>query len=167
MNHHITQKISPAITKEINKPYKNIGVNDEQGTSHMVNIFSDFPDFANIKVGSIIRGKIEKNGQYENLVSEVQGRSRNNGFTAYKEAVIEKSMERKEQSIAKSRDNKDWSIKVSSTWRDAVTLATTEYKDKTVLDGLEQAVLKWRRFCWDNFDVDISDTDAITGKLNK
>ena len=86
-------------------------------------------------------------------------------FMKAKEASIEKAVERKEQGIARSQDNKDWSIKTSSTMNHAVDLAIAEYRDKTVLDGLDEAVLKWRRFLWNNWEVELKDTDPTTDKM--
>jgi hypothetical protein len=130
---------------------------DEKGGSHKVNIWSDFPDFANINVGSVLRGKIEPNGQYENIVSETQAKRPTGAGGAYKEKVIGEAMQRKETSIGKFQDSKEFSIKVASTMSGAVALACAEYKDKTVLDTLDKAVLKWREFLWENWDKDVKD----------
>lgn len=114
-----------------------------------------------VEGGEILAG-IVIDGNYKNLISAVEKPKGNSG---YKEKVIGEAMTRKEEGIAKSQDNKEWGIKVSSTMNHAVDLAIAEFKDKTVLDTLDQAVLKWRRFLWDNWDVDVKDTDAITGKM--
>jgi hypothetical protein len=144
------------ITKT-NKPYKQLTVRQENGTEHKVNIWSDFPNFANVIVGSVIRGKIEPNGQYMNLVSELQiNKPTEARGGVYKTAQIEKTMERKEQSIAKSQDNKDWSIRTASTMNKAVELAIAEIKDITTLNTLENDILKWREWLWRNWEV--SDT---------
>lgn len=82
------------------------------------------------------------------------------GNGAYKTQQIEKSMERKESSITKFQDNKEWSIKVSSTMRDAVLLAIAEGKPEA------DRVLAWRKWLWNNWDVELDDTDALTGKIN-
>jgi hypothetical protein len=66
-------------------------------------------------------------------------------------------MERKEGSIAKFQDNKEFSIMVASSMSGAIALACAEYKDKTVLDTLDQAVLKWRQFILDNWNIDPKD----------
>lgn len=146
-------KTTDKITKT-NKPYKALEVTDEQGTSHQVNIFSDFPDFANLTVDSVIRGKLEKNGQYENLVSETISKGRA-GNPAFKTQQIEKVMERKEASISNFQDNKELSIKMASTMRMAVDLATAEYTmNKGSFDKLEELVPKWREFCWNMWNVE-------------
>ena len=55
-------------TTKTGKSYKKLKIEGEDGT-HNVNIFSDWPDYANITFGSTIDGTIEKNGQYENIRS--------------------------------------------------------------------------------------------------
>jgi len=144
------------ITKT-NKPYKKLTIEAPAGNSLDVNIFSDFPDFANITIGSVIRGKLEQKGQYWNILSETQTKRPVGQSGAYKEKVIGEAMQRKEGSIAKFQDNKEFSIMVASTMSGAVALAVAEYKDKTVLDTLDQAVLKWRQFLLDNWNVDPKD----------
>lgn len=143
-------------------PYKALEVQDEAGAVFKVNIFNDFPDFANVKEGSVVRGQLVQKGQYTNLLSETQNKPRGGAF---KEKIIGEAMERKEKSIGTFQDNKEFSIKVASTMSGAVALAVAEFKDKTVLDTLDQAVLKWRTFLWNNWDVDPKDTDPLTGKL--
>ena len=86
---------------------------------------------------------------------------------AYKQAVIEKAVARKEEGIARSQDNKEHGIKVSSTMRMAVDLALAEKDDANVLDTLEEGIRKWRRYCWDNWDVDAKDIDPTDGTLLK
>ena len=138
------------------KPMKKLSLESEGGVQN-VNIFSDFPHYAEIKVGSTIDGEIRKNQKgYDNLYSnEIKPRGGAGG--AYKEKVIGEAMQRKEQSIGKFQDNKEFSIMVASTMSGAVALAVAEFKDKTVLDTLDQAVLKWRQFLLDNWSVDPKD----------
>lgn len=123
-----------------------------------------YPNQAELVEGSTITAGVVIDGNYKNLVSAVE-KPRGGAYSAHKEAVIEKVMDRKEQGIARSQDNKDWSIKVSSTMNKAVDLAIAEFKDKTVLDTLDQAVLKWRRFLWNHWEVDLKDTDPLTDKI--
>lgn len=147
------------------KPYKALEVQDEAGAVFKVNIFNDFPDFANVKQGSIVRGQLVVKGQYTNLLSETQNKPRGGASNVYKEKIMGEAMERKERSIGTFQDNKEYSIRVASTMSGAVALAVAEYKDKTVLDNLDQAVLKWRKFLWNNWEVDLKDTDPFTGNL--
>lgn len=86
---------------------------------------------------------------------------------AFKQKVIEETMARKEQSIAKSQDNKEWGIKVSSTMNKAIDLAIAEIRDIKTLNTLEQDILKWRKWIWDNWDVNVEDIDPTDGTLNK
>ena len=153
-------------TTKTNKPYKSLVVQDESNAEFKVNIWSDFPDFANVKEGSVIRGKLEQNGQYWNLVSETQAKPRGGGYTAHKEAVIEKAVERKEGFIAKSQDNKEWGIKVASTMNKAIDLAIAEYtKNPNSLFNLDECIKKWRKYLWNNWNVDIKDTDPTTDEI--
>lgn len=139
------------------KPYKMVSLTDEQGTSHKVNLWSDFPDFANIKVGSVVRGKVEQDGQYEKITSETQGTGRSGASSAFKGQQIEKAQATKAEYVAKAQDNKDWSIRQASSMSNAIALALAELKDPTVLDNLEQSIKKWRTWILSNWDVDEKD----------
>ncbi len=148
------------ITKT-DKPYKQLTVREENGTEHKVNIWSDFPNFANITIGTVIRGKLEANGQYMNLISELQVTKPTGHSGAFKQAQIKETMDIKRQDIQKSQENKELSIKIASTMRMAVDLAIAEWKDETVLDTLEQGIRKWRAFCWENWDASDQDFQAF------
>lgn len=141
-------------TTKTNKPYKSLTVRQENGTEHKVNIWSDFPNFANVTIGTVIRGKIEPNGKYMNLISELQSSKPTGAGGAFKTAQAKEVIDYKQTGIAKSQDNKEHSIKVASTMRMAVDLAIAEYADKTVLDTLDQSIEKWRRYCWERWDFD-------------
>ena len=133
------------------KPMKKLSL---EGVAKKINIFSDFPHYAEIKEDSTIDAEIRKNDKgYDNLYSnEIKPRGNSN----FKSQQIEKAVERKEQGIARSQDNKDWSIRVSSTMNKAVDLAIAEIKDITTLNTLERDILKWREWLWRNWEV--SDT---------
>src|SRR3990167_23659 len=90
-------KIDTKITKT-QKPYKSCLVKDPNGAEFKVNIWSDFPNFANLAEGSIVKAKLEQNGQYWTIISETQDKPRGGGNSGFKTAQIEKTMERKEQS---------------------------------------------------------------------
>lgn len=140
-------------TTSTNKPYKACEVLDESGASFKVNVWSDFPDFANIKAGSVVRAKLEQKGQYWNIVSETQAKPKG-GNPAYKQKIIEETMERKEKSISNFQSNKEESIKISSTMNKAVDLAIAEYNlDKTNFDNLDVLITKWREWLWTHWDV--------------
>lgn len=144
------------ITKT-NKPYKALEVQDESGAVFKTNIFSDFPDFANITGGSLVRAKLEQNGQYWNLVSETQGKPRGGASGGFKTAQAKEVVDYKDVKIGKRMDDKDFSIMTSSTMRDAVSLAIAEIKDITTLNTLEQDILKWRQWLLNNWEVDPKD----------
>ena len=63
-------------TTKTNRPYKKLTVKDEAGAEFKVNIFSDFPDFSNIKAGSVIRAKLEVGGKRFNAIFNVVDRKR-------------------------------------------------------------------------------------------
>ena len=86
-------------------------------------------------------------------------------FIKAKEAIIEKAVARKEQSISKFQDNREWSIKVASTINKAVDLAIAEIKDITTLNTLEEDILKWRKWLWNNWLVNPDDIDPLTDKF--
>jgi len=143
-------------TGKTGKSYKKLKLEGPNG-EHSVYIFSDFPHYAEITFGSEIDGEIKKNDKgYDNLYSN-EIKSGGGAGSAFKTAQIEKSMERKEQSIGKFQDNKEFSIMVASSMSGAVALAVAEYRDATILDGLDKAVLRWRQFILDNWSVDPKD----------
>lgn len=120
--------------------------------------------------GETLEGKIVTNDKgYLNFIKKLEAPAfmKQQSNTAFKTAQMEKVMDRKEQSIGKFQDTKDWSIKTSSTMRDAVLLTIAEKGDIPMRDEeLGQMVVKWRKFLWNHFDIDLGDTDAITGELN-
>lgn len=142
-------KVASKTTKNA-KPYKMLEV-EVNGETRKVNIWSNFPDFANIVEGSVITGKMSMDGQYWNISFENQAPKSN-----FKAQQIEKAVERKEQSISKFQDTKELSIKIASTMNKAVDLAIAEIKDVRTLNTLEADILKWREWLWRNWDV--SDT---------
>lgn len=151
-------------TTKTQKPYKMCEV-EVGGEIRKVNIWSNAPDFANLAEGSILVGKMAMEGQYWNIsFNENKPSAGQSG--GFKQAQIEKVMDKKNESISKFQDSKEYSIRVASTMSGAVALAVAEFRDKTVLDTLDTAVLKWRKFLWNNWEVDLKDTDPITGKIN-
>lgn len=112
-----------------------------------------------------IEGEIVQNGNYLNWKPKLEAPAFIKNNSAYKAQQIEKTMARKEESIGKFQDTKEWSIKVASTINKAVDLAVADY---TAYQGtvLSDRILYWRKFLWNNWDVNLDATDAITGKLN-
>ena len=130
--------------------------------------------FEAVMNGGSLEGKIVTNDKgYLNFVKKLDAPAfiKQQSNTAFKTQQMEKVMERKERSISGFQDNKEWSIKVSSTMRDAVQLAVTEYNasqknpDSSGIN-LEYRIGQWRKWLWNNWDIELEDTDAITGKLN-
>ena len=151
-------------TAKTGRPYKALEVESE-GTSYKVNVFSNAPDFANIKIGSVLNGTLAQEGNFWNITFAEQEKRPYGASGGFKTAQIEKVMDKKNDSIAKFQDSKEYSIKVASTMSGAVALAVAEFKDKTVLDTLDQAVLKWRRFLWNSWDVNLKDTDPTNDEI--
>ncbi len=145
-----------ATSTSTGKAMKKLSLEGENGVQN-VNIFSDFPRYAEITVGSSIDGEIRKNQKgYDNLYSNEVKR----GYaprSPSQTANIEKAMDRKEASIGKFQDDKDFNIMVSSTMRDAVQLAIAEFGNERVLDTLEQGITKWRNWLIANWNVDKKD----------
>jgi len=100
--------------------------------------------------GQEIEGEIVQNGNFLNWKAKLEAPAfiKNSG---YKTQMIEKSMERKENSIGKFQDNKEWSIKVASTMNKAVDLAIAEKLTDPV--DLKENILRWREWLWKNWDV--------------
>ena len=128
--------------------------------------------FEAVMNGGSLEGKIITNDKgYLNFIKKLEAPAFIKGNSAYKTQQMEKVMERKESSIGKFQDNKEWSIKVSSTMRDAVQLAVTEYNasqnnpDASGIN-LEYRIGQWRQWLWNTWDVELGDTNAITGHLN-
>lgn len=96
-------------TAKTGKPYKSLTISDGP-TETNVNIFSDFPDFANIKVSSQIDGHLEANGKYQNLKSNaIKERPRANfdRIIEKKQAGIVESQERKASNISQAQDRNE------------------------------------------------------------
>ncbi len=147
-------KVASKTTKNA-KPYKMLEV-ECGGEVRKVNIWSNAPDFASIKEGSIIVGKMAMEGQYWNISFE--GQTKPTGApSAFKTAQAKEVVDYKDQKIGKRMDDKEFSIMVSSTMRDAVQLAIAEIKDIRTLNNLEQDILKWRQWLLNNWGVDPKD----------
>lgn len=148
-----TIKSAEAVTTTTGKPMKKLSMVGTDEIVVSVNIFSDFPHYADITVGSSIDGELKKNDKgYTNLYSN-EIKTRGAAPSAFKQKVIEETMQRKETSIGKFQDNKELSIKVASTMNKAVELAIAEIRDIKTLNTLEQDILKWREWLWNNWDV--------------
>lgn len=119
-----------------------------------VTIWSDFPNFAEIKTGHEVEGDLvtKQNGQYTNNtlypVKPVNSSPRSNsGFTGGTNM-----MNKKQESIRESQERKEEGIMTSASMRDAVLLATAEYVNYPDA-SLELLVKKWRKFILDNWNL--------------
>ena len=143
-------------TTKTNKPYKMCKV-ECAGETRQVNIWSNAPDFANLAVGSIIVGKMAKEGEYWNISFEGD-KPRGGASGAFRTAQMEKVMEKKEASISKFQDNREHSVKVAATMRDAVLIATSLTPDQWQSTTMQEEVRFWREWLWNEYDNVGSDT---------
>jgi len=143
-----------AVTKN-GKPYKQLEVECE-GEARKVNMWSNYPNFANIKEGSEFEGKMVKEGAYWNLPFE-NATSRPGGNPGFKAAQIEKVMDKKNESISHFQENKEMGIKVSSTMRDAVLIATSLTPDQWQSTTMQEEIRFWRQWLWTEWDKTGSD----------
>lgn len=134
------------------KPMKNLELEDTNRGVFKVNIFSDFPHYAELAVNSTIDGEIRKNDKgYDNLYSnEIKPRGGASG--AFKTAQMEKVMDKKAENIEKAQENRSEGVKISATMRDAVQLAIVANNDPTRLNTLEEEIIYWRKWLWTHWD---------------
>lgn len=138
------------------KSMKKLSLESTNGVQN-VNIFADFPHYAEINVGSSIDGEIRKNQKgYDNLYSN-EIKTPTGAGSAFKQAQMEKTIDYKDNKIGKRMDDKEFNIMISSTMRDAVSLAIAEIKDITTLNTLEGDILKWRTWLLAHWEVDKKD----------
>lgn len=135
-------------------------ISEDNATLEHVTIWSDFPNFANLKGGDVVEGVISTkvNGNYTNhtLYPPATGTS-STGQNTRSGGAIRAAQERKQEAIRESQESKDFSIKVASTLTNAVNLALAEYQNPKNLDTLEVLILRWRRWLWENHDVKETD----------
>ena len=97
-------------TTSTGKSMKKLTLESANGTQK-VNIFSDYPNYANVLEGTTLDGEIRKNDKgYDNLYSN-DIKPRGGASWGFKTAQIEKVMEVKRQDISKFQDNKEQGIK--------------------------------------------------------
>ena len=140
-------KIASKETKT-GKPYKMCEV-ECGGEVRKVNIWSNAPDFANIQEGSVIMGKMAMDGQYWNISFENAPTPRGGASGGFKQAQIEKTMDKKNESISKFQTNKEESIKLMSAQRDAVLMVVNTIGKNGVEwenQDLKQMIIEWRNW---------------------
>ena len=106
-----------------------------------------------------IEGQIVQNGNFKNWKPKLDPPQFIKNNSAYKEKIMNETIARKEGSITKFQNNKEWSIKVASSMNKAIDLAISED------NATPECILKWRKWIWNNWEVSLDDTDAISGKL--
>ncbi len=93
-------------TTKTDKPYKMCEV-ECNGEVRKVNIWSNAPDFANLKEGSIIVAKMTKEGQYWNISFENE-KPRGGAYKAIQKADIAEAQQTKAKNIAEAQDRSAW-----------------------------------------------------------
>lgn len=137
------------------KPMKKLYLGGENGEViegvPSVNIFSDFPHYADIEKGSKIDGEIRKNDKgYDNLYSnEIKPRG---GVYRPPQVAIKEAMEKKEASISHFQDTKEQSIKLASTIRMAVDIATSLTPEQWQSTTMQEEIRFWREWLWLEWD---------------
>lgn len=133
-------------------------------TIQSATIWGDFPDFANLAPGSTVRGTLTpaKDPRFGPTLYPPRPQTTRGGAsgasTAAKTKVIEKAMERKEESIQKFQASKEESIRLAGCQRDAVLLVQTMFGDNIWNDPilseeekrniLKKEVIKWRNWLY-------------------
>lgn len=137
-------------TTKTGKPYKQLEVECE-GEVRKVNMWSNYPNFANIQEGSQFDGKMVKEGQYWNL--PIDGpTSRPGASGGFKTAQIKETMDIKRQDIQESQKNKELGIKISSTIRMATDVATSLTPEQWQSTTMQEEIKFWRAWFWNEWD---------------
>lgn len=126
------------------------------GTSVVATIWGDFPDFETLTFGSQVTG-ILKDPSDPKYKPSLNAPRKTTGNSNFKEKLMEKAMDKKNEAITHFQGNKELSIKVSSTFRAAYETALVDYQEQRRLSpstaSIEQLFEKWREFYWMHFDV--------------
>lgn len=129
------------------KTYKRATVQDTNGASHEVSVWSDFPDYAKVEAHNEVEGTIRENGKYKNLVGD-RPKTTKKGF----DATVAVAM--KQEGIKRSQDRKEDSIKISGTARDATLITVALMQSGTVSAAMwKDKWLEVRDWLLENYDV--------------
>lgn len=147
-------------TSKFGKPYKSLEVFADN-ENRKVNVFSNAPDFANIKQGYTINGTMSKKGDYWDISFEGEN-SAPRASGGFKTAQIKEAMTVKREDITKFQDNKEYSIKLASTIRMAVDIATSLTTDQWHGTTMQEEIRWWREWLWTEWeDIDIKNTNPF------
>lgn len=165
MNNMQSYKLSNVIDKPTStgKSKKEATITSENGeTTEKVGIWSDFPDFANLKDGTVVMGKIKTSpdGKWTNLVyASETPKTGNSG--AYKQKVMNEAMEKKERSISQFQTNKEENIKLASTLRMAVDIVTAfDNKAQISIEEIKKEIQYWREWLWFEWEKPIDQKEG-------
>ena len=116
-------------------------------------------DLKDKKIGDIVEGEIVMKGQYKNFHIKKEQVARGGGASA----GIKVAQERKQEMIEKTMDRKEDSFKITATFRDA-TILTQTWSTKAPFPTSQEIEEKWvyfRKWLWEHYDMDITDTKAF------
>lgn len=132
---------------------RKLNLKDEQGINLEVDTFD------NVMSGEIVEGEIittERGSNFKKITPKAVAGAN------FKQAQVEKSMERKEQSIGKFQDNKEFSIMTASTLRMAVDVVTAfDSKAQLSSQDIKNEILYWRQWLMENWSVDKTDVNPF------
>lgn len=131
------------------KIVKNVTLKDDTGAiTERVSIWSDFPLFATLTVGSSVFGIIYTNSKGYNTLYPPKAQNSSTGGFKRSGGNMTALMETKNENIRESQENKEHGIRISSTMNKAVELAIACYRVGDEEVGLEHNILKWREWLW-------------------
>lgn len=139
------------------RPFKALEVQDESGAVFKVNVFSNAPDFANIKAGSVLNGVLVQDGNFWNITFAEQEKRPSGAYRPPQQAIKE-NMDIKRQDIARSQENKENSIKIASTIRMATDIATSLTPEQWHSTTMQEEIRFWREWLWLEWDNTGSNT---------
>lgn len=117
-----------------------------EGVQPTVSVWSDFPNFSDIKAGGKVRGILTQKGEYWNLMAPKTQRPQGN-----RTAGMEKMMDKKAIQIGAAQDNKERGIMTSSTMRMAVDLTVAQISGDPILSKdtaqIKKMIMDWRNWC--------------------
>lgn len=143
-------------TTSTNKPFLRVTLTDAKGVVHEgVAIWSSFPGFAVLAVGSPVMGNLEDKGKGKTL-QPTGGAPRQGGSNAAAMGVI---VEQKNQNIRENMSHKETGIKIAGAMRDSALIVTTLYQDLIMqipeeqrAEKIKEELTNWRTWLMDEWD---------------
>ncbi len=140
-----------ASLKDGEKEYKDVSINrvNKKGET--------FPGFDDLQPGRDVEGELWESPSHKWYLFAPRPESTRGGAGgAFKQAQIEKTMDKKNEFIGKTLDRKEDSIRLAGAQRDAVLIVTTRYNDPEMsIADFKNEILKWRDWFLTEFNKDI------------